>query len=60
MADFIEVARVDRIPPGSGARFIAADKESRSSTWTEPSVPSPTPVLTPAVRSEWESSTARS
>jgi 3-phenylpropionate/trans-cinnamate dioxygenase ferredoxin component len=27
MADFIEIAPVDRIPPGSGARFIAADKE---------------------------------
>jgi nitrite reductase/ring-hydroxylating ferredoxin subunit len=27
MPDFIEIARVDRIPPGSGARFTVADKE---------------------------------
>jgi hypothetical protein len=25
MADFIEIAPVDRIPPGTGAPFIAAD-----------------------------------
>ena len=27
MADFIEIAPVDRILPGSGARFTAADKD---------------------------------
>jgi nitrite reductase/ring-hydroxylating ferredoxin subunit len=27
MADFIEIARVDQIPPGSGSRFIVADKD---------------------------------
>ena len=27
MADFVEVARVERIPPGSGARFTLADKD---------------------------------
>jgi 3-phenylpropionate/trans-cinnamate dioxygenase ferredoxin subunit len=27
MADFIEIAPVDRIPPGTGAPFTAADKD---------------------------------
>ena len=27
MSDFTKIAPVDRIPPGSGARFIAADKD---------------------------------
>jgi 3-phenylpropionate/trans-cinnamate dioxygenase ferredoxin component len=27
MADFIEVARIDRLPPGSGAPFTAADND---------------------------------
>ena len=27
MADFIEVARIDRIPPGSGSLFTVADKD---------------------------------
>jgi 3-phenylpropionate/trans-cinnamate dioxygenase ferredoxin subunit len=27
MADFIEIAPVDRLPPGAGARFAAADKD---------------------------------
>lgn len=27
MADFIELARVDQIPPGSGAPFTAADND---------------------------------
>jgi nitrite reductase/ring-hydroxylating ferredoxin subunit len=27
MPDFVEIAPADRIPPGSGARFIAADKD---------------------------------
>lgn len=27
MADFIEIARFDRIRPGSGARFTVADKD---------------------------------
>jgi nitrite reductase/ring-hydroxylating ferredoxin subunit len=27
MAEFIEVAAVDRIPPGSGARFTPADQD---------------------------------
>ena len=27
MANFIEVARVDRLPPGSGAPFTVADKD---------------------------------
>jgi 3-phenylpropionate/trans-cinnamate dioxygenase ferredoxin component len=27
MADFIEVARVDRIPPGSGSRFTVGGKD---------------------------------
>jgi nitrite reductase/ring-hydroxylating ferredoxin subunit len=27
MADFIEVARLDQIPPGSGMSFTVADKE---------------------------------
>src|SRR5271170_6219092 len=26
MPEFVEVARVDRLPPGSGARFTVADK----------------------------------
>ena len=27
MADFIEIARLDQIPPGSGSRFTVADKD---------------------------------
>jgi len=27
MAEFVEVARVERIPPGSGSRFTVADKD---------------------------------
>jgi nitrite reductase/ring-hydroxylating ferredoxin subunit len=27
MADFVEVARVEKIPPGSGSRFTVADKD---------------------------------
>ena len=27
MADFIEIARADQIPPGSGSRFAVADKD---------------------------------
>ena len=27
MANFIEVARIDRLPPGSGAPFTVADKD---------------------------------
>ena len=60
MADFIEVARLEQIRPGTGSRFIVVDKEMAVFNVDGRICAIADTVLTPGALWEWESSTARS